>query len=85
MHNGVFPDLISVLNFYNNGGGKGRGLNVANQTLSEDKLNLSDLEKQQLIAFIESLTESVPVEIPPTKLPPSSIKSLNTRVIHGLY
>ncbi len=85
MHNGVFPDLMSVIDFYNNGGGKGRGLNVVNQTLSEEKLNLSDLEKQQLIAFILSLTESVPVESPPAKLPSSSIKSLNTRVIHGLY
>lgn len=85
MHNGVFPDLMSVIDFYNNGGGKGRGLNVVNQTLSEDKLNLSELEIQQLIAFIESLTESVPVETTPTKLPSSSIKSLNTRVIHGLY
>jgi cytochrome c peroxidase len=85
MHNGVFPDLMSVISFYNNGGGKGRGLNVENQTLSDDKLNLSDLEILQLIAFIESLTESVPVETPPTKLPISSIKLLNTRVIHGLY
>jgi cytochrome c peroxidase len=85
MHNGVFPDLKSVIDFYNNGGGKGRGLNVANQTLSEDRLNLSDLEKQQLIEFIGSLTESFPIESPPTKLPSSSIKSLNKRVIHGLY
>jgi cytochrome c peroxidase len=85
MHNGVFPDLKSVIDFYNNGGGKGRGLSVVNQTFSEEKLNLSDLEKQQLIAFIESLTKFFPVESPSTKLPSSSIKSLNKRVIHGLY
>jgi len=55
MHNGAFETLKAVMDFYNNGGGKGAGLNVPNQSLSPAKLNLTPLEIQDLIAFIKSL------------------------------
>ena len=57
MHNGVFKNLEEVVDFYNDGGGKGLGFNLPNQTLPEDKLNLTSLEKQQLIAFMRTLTD----------------------------
>jgi cytochrome c peroxidase len=57
MHNGVFKTLEEVIDFYNDGGGNGLGFNLPNQTLPEDKLNLTDLEKKQLIAFVRTLTD----------------------------
>lgn len=57
-HNGAYKTLEEVIDFYNNGGGSGVGLNVTNQTLSEDSLNLSEAEKQNLIAFLKSLTDT---------------------------
>jgi cytochrome c peroxidase len=56
MHNGVFRTLEEVIDFYNDGGGRGLGFNLLNQTLPEDKLNLTPLEKRQLIAFMRTLT-----------------------------
>jgi cytochrome c peroxidase len=57
MHNGVYKTLEEVIDFYNDGGGIGLGFDVPNQTLPEDKLNLSDKEKKQLIAFMKTLTD----------------------------
>lgn len=57
MHNGVYKTLEEVIDFYNEGGGLGLGFDVPNQTLPEDKLNLSDTEKKQLIAFMRTLTD----------------------------
>lgn len=58
MHNGVFRNLAQVISFYNNGGGKGLGLNSDNQSLSFDKLKLSTKESNEIIAFIKSLDSS---------------------------
>lgn len=55
MHNGVYKTLEEVIDFYNRGGGTGIGIAVEHQTLPSDKLNLSTLEIQQLIAFIKTL------------------------------
>ncbi|WP_435254599.1 cytochrome-c peroxidase [Tenacibaculum sp. A30] len=57
MHNGVYETLEQVVDFYNKGGGEGLGYHVPNQTLPPDELNLSDKEIQDLIAFMESLTD----------------------------
>ncbi|UUF14479.1 MULTISPECIES: cytochrome-c peroxidase [Flavobacterium] len=57
MHNGVYKTLEEVIDFYDQGGGVGLGFDVPNQTLPEDKLNLSDKEKKQLIAFMKTLTD----------------------------
>jgi cytochrome c peroxidase len=55
MHNGVFATLEDVMDFYNDGGGAGHGLRVANQTLSSDSLHLTQTEIKEVIAFIKSL------------------------------
>lgn len=85
MHNGVFTTLEQVIDFYDAGGGAGRGLMVSNQTLSSDSLHLTVDEKKHLLAFIQSLNEPIPVEQSPTHLPLSRNKELNTRKIGGTY
>lgn len=57
MHNGVYETLEQVVDFYNEGGGQGLGYEVPNQTLPSDKLNLSEKEIKDLIAFMEALTD----------------------------
>jgi cytochrome c peroxidase len=58
MHNGVYDDLEQVIEFYNLGGGKGIGIDLPNQTLPEDKLDLTPQEQKDLIAFLKSLTDT---------------------------
>ncbi len=58
MHNGVFKTLEEVIDFYNNGGGKGLHIAPANQSLSFDKLNLSKKEKADLVLFMKTLTDT---------------------------
>lgn len=55
MHNGVYRTLDEVMEFYNNGGGAGLGINIPNQTLPEENLRLTEDEKKDIIAFMESL------------------------------
>jgi cytochrome c peroxidase len=85
MHNGVFKTLEEVVEFYNNGGGAGRGLQVDNQTLSSDSLKLTAVEKRNLIAFMRSLDEQIIFEQAPAKLPVAKNKKLNSRVVGGTY
>ncbi len=85
MHNGVFTSLQQVVDFYDGGGGAGRGLQVANQTLSSDSLHLSPSEKNSLVLFMTSLTENIKFEADPVHLPASKNKLLNTRLIGGVY
>lgn len=56
-HNGAFNTLEEVMDFYNEGGGEGLGLKVKNQTLASDKLNLTQTEIKQIIAFLNALTD----------------------------
>jgi cytochrome c peroxidase len=60
MHNGVFKTLEQVLDFYNNGGGKGLKIAPKNQTLPFEKLGLSATEKSCIIAFLKTLTDTTP-------------------------
>ena len=85
MHNGVFKTLEQVIDFYDAGGGKGKGLLITNQTLSSDSLKLTKVEKKNIIAFINSLTEEIPLQIPPERLPASKNKELNKRSVGGEY
>ncbi|MCP4123496.1 MAG: cytochrome C peroxidase [Bacteroidetes bacterium] len=85
MHNGVFETLEQVVDFYNDGGGTGRGLSVPNQTLSSEPLELTEIEKEQLIAFMLALTEDITMPTAPTSLPSSSNSSFNNRVVGGEY
>ncbi|CAL1521555.1 cytochrome c peroxidase [Chitinophaga sp. MM2321] len=55
MHNGVYRTLDQVMEFYNNAGAVGLGINLSNQTLSEESLHLTEKEKEDVIAFMESL------------------------------
>jgi len=85
MHNGVFKSLEQVIDFYDAGGGTGHGLKVDNQTLSSDSLKLTKPEKQQLLAFINSLNENIRFESAPERLPESKNKALNNRKVGGEY
>ncbi|HEX6430470.1 MAG TPA: cytochrome c peroxidase [Niastella sp.] len=85
MHNGVFASLSQVIDFYNNGGGAGRKLQVDNQTLSPDPLQLTMEEKNNLLHFIQSLNEDIVFDTPPQQLPVSKIKALNSRKPGGDY
>ncbi|MFM9911821.1 MAG: cytochrome-c peroxidase [Chitinophagaceae bacterium] len=85
MHNGVFKTLNEVIDFYDAGGGIGKGLRVDNQTLSSDSLHLTDSEKKCLIIFFDSLNEQIVFEEAPFKLPLSKNKKLNLRKVGGEY
>jgi cytochrome c peroxidase len=58
MHNGVFNTLEEVMDFYNNGGGRGRGIRLETQTLPTDQLHLSKKEVKDIIAFLHTLNDT---------------------------
>ncbi len=58
-HNGAYSTLEQVLDFYNKGGGAGVGLNVTNQTLPETPLELTAAEIDDIITFMNSLSEQL--------------------------
>ena len=58
MHNGVYETLEEVIDFYNDGGGVGLGLDVPHQTLPGDSLDLNETEKADLIHFLKALTDT---------------------------
>lgn len=57
MHNGVFRTLDEVVDFYDGGGGAGRGIKTY-QTLPTDSLHLTPNEKRAIVAFMRSLTDT---------------------------
>lgn len=57
MHNGGYKTLQEVMQFYNQGGGKGFNLKVENQTLSDKKLNLTSIEIDEIIEFLNALND----------------------------
>lgn len=57
MHNGVYESLEQVIEFYNNGGGVGMGMELEHQTLPADSLHLSQEEVKALVAFMKSLED----------------------------
>ncbi|MEO6055541.1 MAG: cytochrome c peroxidase [Gemmatimonadales bacterium] len=61
MHNGVFQSLEDVVDFYDAGGGNGLGMGLSNQTLSAEPMHLTDQDKQDLVAFMQSLTDTLSV------------------------
>lgn len=85
MHNGVFRTLDEVIQFYEDGGGAGRGLEVPNQTLDKAPLNLTAMEKKALLVFLGSLNEAVVPDKTPEKLPASKVKRYNERRVGGEY
>lgn len=85
MHNGVFNTLEEVVDFYDRGGGHAWGIAPEHTTLSADSLYLSAQEKESLIFFMKSLTDVEGLTTQPEKLPESSNKVLNKRVVGGEY
>ena len=69
MHNGVFTTLQQVIDFYDAGGGTGKGIATGNRTLSLDSMHLKKNEKQQLIGFNKSLNETILFEAPHKNYP----------------
>ena len=65
MHNGAFFELDEVVDFYDEGGGQD-----ANKSPLIRKLGLSDEEKEDLLAFLESLSSDEPLLMKPPELPP---------------
>lgn len=57
MHNGTYKNLKEVVDFYNKGGGIGLGFYLNNQTLPFDNLMLSDTEVNNLVSFMQTLTD----------------------------
>jgi cytochrome c peroxidase len=58
MHNGAYPTLESVVDFYNRGGGAGIGIQLDHQTLPPDALRLSADEQRALVSFMKALTDT---------------------------
>jgi len=85
MHNGVFKTLDEVIDFYNRGGGAGIGIDLPNQTLPPDKLLLSKQEQVQIIAFLESLTDTTALANVPVTLPAFNDARLDKRKAGGEY
>lgn len=85
MHNGVYKTLDEVLDFYNNGGGNGMGMNLENQTLPFDSLKLTKAELSAIKSFMLTLTDISALPKPPGKLPVVKDPVLNKRKIGGEY
>lgn len=58
MHNGIYNTLEEVIEFYHKGGGAGLGYEVPNQTLPFDSLTLTKTEKEDIVLFLKSLTDT---------------------------
>ncbi|HYR69724.1 MAG TPA: cytochrome c peroxidase [Candidatus Dormibacteraeota bacterium] len=69
MHNGVFQTLDQVVRFYNQGGGKGLGLDIPNQAPEVRPLHLTLAEERALVRFLESLSDDPATVEPPAHVP----------------
>lgn len=86
MHNGVYTSLEEVVDFYNRGGGIGLGIPMEYQTLPDLHLNLSPEERKDLVAFMQSLTDTTGLTAVPSKLPDfEHHPEWNQRKIGGEY
>lgn len=86
MHNGIYETLEEVIDFYNRGGGAGLGLDLEYQTLPDTPLNLNEQEKQDLITFMEALTDTTGMTTVPNRLPVfEDNPEWNDRTIGGNY
>jgi cytochrome c peroxidase len=86
MHNGIFATLEQVIDFYARGGGRDQGIRVDRHILP---FELSEQEKQDLVAFLYALTdESNLPEIPqsvPSGLPVVQAVELPAREVVSQY
>ncbi|MBC7919913.1 MAG: cytochrome C peroxidase [Ferruginibacter sp.] len=77
MHNGVYRTLEEVIDFYNEGGGAGLGMDLPNQTLPTEPLNLRGEEKKAIVAFMRALTDTSAIRTTPKSMVSPAIVSLN--------
>jgi len=93
MHNGIYKTLEQVVDFYNHAGGTkfmhdyGKSLKgLPFFTILPIELKLTADEKKDLVAFIKTLTDNSPGQIP-THLPEikGRYASINNRKIGGAY
>lgn len=68
MHNGAFKTLEEVVEFYNDGGGRGRGQDAYSQDSKVAKLDLTEQQKKDLVAFMKSLNDLSPPPVVPTSV-----------------
>ncbi|MBC7862060.1 MAG: cytochrome C peroxidase, partial [Bacteroidia bacterium] len=86
MHNGSYKELKDVVEFYHKGGGNGFGFNIPNQTLPFDSLQLNASEKENIIHFMKSLSDTTGTIKKPVRLPAFENDGLlNKRKIGGEY
>lgn len=85
MHNGVYKTLDEVIDFYNQGGGQGLGINIPHQTLPFDSLQLNKQEIKDIKLFMLTLTDTMGLINKPKKLPAFNDPKLNNRLIGGSY
>ncbi len=86
MHNGIYKTLEEVVEFYNRGGGAGMGIDVPYQTLPDAPLQLNEQEIADLVAFMESLTDTTGMTAVPQQLPAFEEQpEWNKRKVGGTY
>jgi cytochrome c peroxidase len=73
MHNGVFATLAQVVEFYDAGGGLGLGLAVPEQSPGIVPLGLTATERAELVAFLQSLSPTIPNYAPVPEAVPSGL------------
>ncbi len=69
MHNGAFQTLEQVVRFYNQGGGRGLGLNVPNQAPEVRPLHLSFQDEAAIVRFLEALSDDSTTAAIPSHVP----------------
>jgi len=86
MHNGIYSTLEEVIEFYHRGGGAGFNYGVPNQTLPFDSLQLSRKEKEDIVFFLKTLSDTVGLSRKPSRLPLfEKDPEMNERKIGGEY
>jgi cytochrome c peroxidase len=69
MHNGVFRTLAEVIDFYDQGGARGLGLDAHNQDEDVRPLGLTAEDKADLLEFLHALDQQVPLDTKPRSVP----------------
>lgn len=69
MHNGRFQTLEEVVDFYASGGGHGNGMDLKNIDDKIRRFTISSQERQDLVAFLHSLTDESQKPQIPEKVP----------------
>ena len=69
MHNGIFATLEEVIDFYKDGGGRGRGMDLPNLDAKIQPFRLSLEERADLVAFLYALTDESSMPPVPEAVP----------------